>query len=41
MRTYALDMATDAIEMMGVCLQDNKEKIPKPSDINAIEELNL
>jgi predicted RNase H-like HicB family nuclease len=32
----ALDMAADAIEMMGVCLQDNKEKIPKPSDINAI-----
>jgi len=33
----ALDMAQDAIEMMGIYLQDEKKPIPEPSDINAIE----
>ena len=33
----ALYMAQDAIEMMGVYLQDEKKPIPDPSDINDIE----
>ena len=33
----ALDMAVDAIEMMGVYLQDENEPIPEPSGINAID----
>jgi len=33
----ALDMAKDAIEMMGVFLQDEKKTVPIPSDIAAIE----
>jgi len=33
----ALDMAKDAIEMMGVFWEDEGRSIPKPSDINDIE----
>ena len=33
----AIYMATDAIEMMGVYLQDKGQKVPKPSDINMID----
>jgi predicted RNase H-like HicB family nuclease len=34
---HAIDMAKDAVEMMGVCLQDNHEPIPAPSDIAKIK----
>ena len=33
----ALYMAQDAIEMMGVFLQDEKEPVPEPSDIRAVD----
>ena len=33
----ALDMAQDAIEMMGVYLQDKGEAIPAPGDINSLK----
>lgn len=34
---HALEMAQDAIESTGLCIQDAKQDIPGPSDISEIE----
>ena len=34
----AIDMARDAIEMMGVYYEDEKKAIPPPTDINVIDK---